>query len=92
MNERLHRCRKTAFSSGPAPWPSAAGGLPLVMDQHQTALLLKVSLRTLQRQRRHGISAPYRKLGRRIYYTRAAILRHLGVDDGAPSTQTEPKQ
>lgn len=60
-------------------WPAAITDLPLVLTQHHLAHLRGVTVRTLQRERRHGRSIPYVTDGRKVLYARADVLARFGA-------------
>ncbi len=54
--------------------PSLTDSNPVFMDQRQTAALLNLSERSLERFRLEGTGPAYCKLGRRVMYARADVL------------------
>jgi hypothetical protein len=60
-------------------WPSTVLDLPLVLSEAELAHVRGVSVRTLQRDRRRGRGIPYRRVGRKIFYAREAVLSHFGA-------------
>jgi hypothetical protein len=83
LQEKTARSAPFTTLTPPGEWPTGAGDLPLVLNQHQYAHLRGVGVRTLQRERRLGTSIPYRKIGKQILYARADILARVGVDHAA---------
>ena len=55
---------------GATPLPN----IPVFLDQRQTASLLNLSERTLERFRLEGTGPAYCKFGRRVMYARADVL------------------
>jgi hypothetical protein len=60
-------------------WPTSISELPLILTEAQLAHFQGVSIRTLQRDRRRGASIPFKRLGRKIFYPRDAVLSYFGM-------------
>ena len=63
-------------------WPTAISDLPLVLTEPQLAHVSGVTVRTLQRRRRRGGSIPYKRIGRKIFYSRNDVLAYFGAAHG----------
>src|SRR4029453_8346910 len=67
----------------PGEWPTAISDLPLVLTEPQLAHVRGVTVRTLQRDRRRGNLIPFKRVGRKIFYSREDVLSHFGA--GGPA-------
>ena len=79
MGEQIGALAPTFGVRRRGEWPSSPQDLPLLLTEQQLAHLLDRAVRTLQRHRREGRSIPYRQVGRRVFYTRDAVLEHFGA-------------
>ena len=78
MHQVQSRSMTRLNRSRPGEWPTTVSDLPLILTETQLAHLRGVSIRTLQRDRRRGGSIPFKRLGRKIFYSRDAILSYFG--------------
>jgi hypothetical protein len=60
-------------------WPTAISDLPLVLTERQLAHVRGVTVRTLQRDRHRGGSIPFKRIGRKIFYSRDDVLSYFGA-------------
>jgi hypothetical protein len=60
-------------------WPSAVSDLPLVLSEPELAHVRGVTVRTLQRDRRRGGGIPFKRVGRKVFYAREAVLSYFGA-------------
>ena len=76
MEDRLRHSIASAphKPSPPGHWPNSVGDLPLVLTEPELARVRGVSIRTLQRDRCRGASVPFKKVGRKVFYSRDDVL------------------
>jgi hypothetical protein len=60
-------------------WPTAISDLPLLLTEPQLAHVSGVTVRTLQRRRRRGGSIPFKRIGRKVFYSRDDVLSYFGT-------------
>ena len=65
---------QTALSS---PWSTAVLDLPLYLTPRELAQLLQKSERSLERDRIVGRSIPFKKIGRKVLYSRDDVINYL---------------
>ena len=63
-------------------WPPTILDLPLILTDRQLAHLRDVTIRTLQRERRQGRAIPFRRVGRKIFYSRDDVLAFFAAESG----------
>ena len=70
--------------------PASIEELPLFLTPRQLAVLMSVSTRTLERERKDGCGLPFTKRGRRIYYLRDVVVTVMR--EGMCSSTAEAKR
>jgi hypothetical protein len=73
------RQRRNLAHRSHGEWPTAILDLPLVLTEPQLAHVSGVTVRTLQRRRRRGGSIPFKRVGRKVFYSRDDVLSYFGA-------------